>query len=328
MGRKTQEELEHEGNVTDFENQRRLRLANRRKGALPFETVRELRARASEMAVPEIVCGPFQTGTWGIIAGGPGTGKSMFVMGLAEAITLGRKFGDWTVPKARSMVIIDAEMTPHELARRIPMCIPDERLLICTLDLLERNGEPPFSLGNIADQTALKDGSAGYDVVVVDNIEYTLEPKEGRDIWHPETWGQVEPLTRWAKAANKLLILIDHTNKDGHVQGSLAKQRGASFVMTLEPQFVEQSALAFSSSFSKMRYQIDESLKRKRVWWLDEFGDWHCEPEESKKNQIIDLMRQGISRKDIIAETGASRSFVYKICRQNKRLLPRKGGDK
>ena len=38
-----------------------------RTAKLPFESLNELRVRASQMADSEVVCGPLQTGTWGII---------------------------------------------------------------------------------------------------------------------------------------------------------------------------------------------------------------------------------------------------------------------
>jgi len=289
-----------------------------RNGALPFETITQLRTRAAEMSVPEVICGPFQSGTWGIIAGCPGVGKSMFTTALARAMTMGVELGEWRSPKKRRVAIIDAEMTPNEIDPRVPGEVSD-RLTYCTLDLLDRNNRVPFSLGNTTDQAGLMAACLDADVIIIDNIEYTLEPAPNRDIFHPETWAQVAPLTRWAKASNKLLILVDHTNASGNVQGTLSKQRGASFVAVIEPEFRENAALCFSVAFPKMRYQVGPGMKAKATWWLDEHG-WHQEKQMNIKDEIIELIRDGLTPAQILKEVDCTRAFVYRVYKQNKHL--------
>jgi len=245
----------------------------------------------------------------------------MFTIALAEAIANGSLIGDWRAPKKRYVYILDAEMTPIEIDQRVPLTVDDEYLFYTTIDLLERMGRGAWKLGDPLDNELFCNSGAAFDVLIVDNIEYTLEPAEGRDIWHPETWRRVETLTRWAKAHNKLLIFVDHLNKDGGVQGTLSKQRGASFIIKLESEYKEDSALCFMSSFTKCRYLVEPDLKRKRMWWLDDWG-WHCEKEAKPKDKIIDLIKEGAIQKQIKMETGLSQGYISKIMRKNKHLNP------
>ena len=315
----------YDDNVRDFKQKHDKRsdqpLSERLR--LPAEWQTDIQERANRMPPPETVIGPLQTGCWGIIAAAPGVGKSMFAAMLAKAIS-GEYWGKachWKAPKRRRTLLIDAEMTPHELAMRYDDEPMGEHFALCHLDLLERHDMPAFSLGDDMHQMLLMEAGRYADVIIVDNIEYTLEPAEGHNIWAPETWAQVEPLTRWAKAKNKLLIFIDHLNKEGGVQGSLAKQRGASFVIHLEPEWVEKSKLAFTSHFKKLRYLVNEDeLRRDVLWWLEDMG-WQAEVRKSTKDLVIELRNEGMSNKQVAKELGVSERTARRISRKNKHLI-------
>jgi len=269
------------------------------------------------------VIGPLQTGTWGILAAAPGVGTSMWLAMLTKAIASNKfgRAGSWMAPTRRTVLLIDAEMSPQEIASRYADADFGDYLGICSLDLLERLNERPFSLGNDYDQAQLFAAAEPFDVILIDNIEYTLEPAAGHNIWAPETWAQVEPITRWAKSRNKLLIFVDHLNKEGGVQGSLAKQRGASFVIKLEPEYVERAQVAFTHSFSKLRYLVDDPLLKRNVkWWLID-SDWYTELSLTKKEQVINLGKLELKPKQIAKEVGLSERRVYEILRKNKHLL-------
>lgn len=290
---------------------------------LKFEFTDSLMKRAEQLPNPQTVIGPFQTGTWGIVAAAPGVGKSMWMQWLITQVAAETPPVDvagWNMPERRHVLLIDAEMGVHELASRYSGHEYGEALAITHLDLLDRLGQPSFSLGNPEDQAALTVTAYLFDVIIIDNIEYTLDPAQGHNIWAPETWAQVAPLTHWAKANNKLLILVDHTNKEGGVQGSLSKQRGASFVITLESEYIERADLAFTSHFKKYRNQIDRKIIQDRTWWLD--GDaWQCKINPTKTEQVVEMSNHGLSAKEIGSAIGLSKSQVYRIINRNRHLI-------
>ncbi len=287
---------------------------------MPIYTMSELRHAAANMPDPETILGPFQTGTWGILAALPGVGKSMFLSAMARAVALGLPLGDYAAPtKLRSVAIVDAEMSEKEIHDRMPLDVPDTVHFI-TMGLMERHDHSPFSLGNRVDQKDLIRicEEKFIDVIFIDNIEYTLEPAPGKDIWHPETWKQVIPLIRWAKMTGRMLVFIDHLNAQGGVQGSLSKQRGASFVMKLDADYEEHAVMCFKSHFVKIRYIVNNPLKANRRWWLDDSGEWQCEREISKHDQVIKLLIEEVPQKDIALEVGLSRGQVSKLARKFK----------
>ena len=300
-------------------------------GQMGSMTMSELRSQARLAPDPTLYLGPFQSGTWGIIAAMPGVGKSMFTSAIARAVSLGLPLGDWK-PGSRLLQvgIVDAEMSEKELSDRFPVDTPDTVHFITT-DMLERQELDPFSLGRDFDQNELIRicEEKNIDVIVIDNVEYTLEPAENskHDVWHPSTWKQVFPLQRWAKSTNRLLIFIDHLNKDGKVQGSMAKQRGASFVMKLEADYEEGASLCFMSSFDKLRYILPGKTKAKYRWWLD--GDeWQCERQLDIKDQIALLLRDPdtkYTQKQIGEMVGIGQSMVNRYVQQLR--ADKKAGD-
>ncbi len=287
---------------------------------MPIQTMSELRAAAAKMPDPETVLGPFQTGTWGILAALPGVGKSMFISAIMRAVSLALPLGDYAAPaRMHSVGVVDAEMSEKEIHERMPMDTPDTVHWITT-DLLERHDHIPFSLGNRSHQAALIEQCERLNLrmIFIDNIEYTLEPAPGKDVWHPETWRQVIPLIRWAKRTGRVLVFIDHLNAQGGVQGSLAKQRGASFVMKLEADYEEHAVMCFRAKFIKIRYMVSNNLKANRKWWLEDSGEWRCEREMSKHDQVAQLLVEGVAQKDIALEVGLSKGQISKLARKFK----------
>lgn len=290
---------------------------------LPIETFLDMCLRGDAMLTPEPIIGQFMTGTWGIIAGAPGVGKSIIAAQLARAIAQGTAFCDWMPDKPRRVALIDAEMTPLELRDRIGSGdIPN--LYVSTLDLMERKGRECFGLGgDQCDQTALMRVCKNFDVIIIDNIEYTLEPAPGKDIWHPESWKLVHPLLSWAKASNKLLILIDHTNAQGGVQGGLSKQRGASFIITLARSWVEDALHAFEWIPGKCRYQTSRENLAKREFWIDPDGAWHSEVVANMADQIRELVAEGKDLAEIRKEMKGicSADYCRKIVKRSGRSI-------
>ncbi len=271
-------------------------------GPLPLESFFEMCQRADQMTLPEPVIAHFVTGTWGVIYGPPGSGKSLAVGQLVRAIATGGKWCDFQAEKPRKVALIDAEMTPYELAGRIGAAeIPN--LYVSTLDLMERKGREAFYIGgDQADQKALMEACKDFDVIVIDNIEYTLMPADDKDIHHAETWKRVHPLLSWAKGNGKLLILVDHSNAQGNLMGSLSKQRGASFTVKVTKSWRKDTEVCFEWKPEKTRYQADRKLLRLRSIYLRPNGEWYSQVIKNNAEEIIDLIEAGYEKKEIVKE--------------------------
>lgn len=275
---------------------------------LPIRSLAQLRARAESMPKKESVLGPFSTGEWGIIYGPPAVGKSMISNGMALAIANGTSLAGFPAgTRPRNVLLIDCEMTPQEI---IPRWQGDHnRIFYCDTDLLESKELGSFQLNDPGWQTALMDVCKQHniEVVIIDNLEYALSPVGGQKAFDDEVFKSVYPLTRWAKITNRLLIMLDHSNAQGTIQGRIQKMRGASFVWQLVNQAEQGGQIRFEGSFrppgGKMRASFDDDRAWQKVWTYSVLSGWAAEGPASIEQQSINMhFEENMTSKEIAKE--------------------------
>lgn len=283
-----------------------------------FQAFNSLRALADSMPAPQTLLGPFKTGQVGFLAAPAGVGKSMFALAVTGAITRSEGLGVWEAAPAgeqgvRLGKVIDAELTPADLVQRIRTlrmeASPIQYDHYTFRDICNREH---FSLGNPVHQAYLMQNCERADVIVVDNVTFTLDPAEGHTLYSPETIAQMRPLFNWIRAAGKLLILVDHTNAQGQLAGSLHKHRLADWVALLEPDtLVGDLSIAFTLKFDK--YRGEGRPKKDIAWKMTERGVWSAEYLQTLPDQIKELLRDGMSAKEVAEELGCSVRYVHKF---------------
>src|SRR5260221_7239969 len=55
----------------------------------------------------------------GVIAGGPGAGKTVVATTIAVHVALGKEIFGWKVDRPRSVLVVDAKSNGHEIKRRV-----------------------------------------------------------------------------------------------------------------------------------------------------------------------------------------------------------------
>jgi hypothetical protein len=279
-----------------------------------WQTPNQLAEFAANEPEQTPLLGPFKRSQVGWLAAPPGAGKSMFALALAGAISMGSDFGPWEghrdLLKTR---VVDAELTARDLLGRLTVL--GHRHSMMDFDhygnraALDLNG---FRLGHPDDQDYIMHTCAQSAVVVIDNVTFTLDPAEGHNLYSPETINQMRPLFNWAKATGKLLIMVDHTNAEGKLAGSLNKQRLADWVIYLEPDsLLDTTELAFTVKWDK--YRGEGRPKNEHSFTMDSLGKWEHREVIPLSAQVTEMLQDGIKHKDIADELGCSVTYVRKI---------------
>ena len=275
-------------------------------------TFTAMKVYAESLPDQEVCLGPFRTGQWGIIAAPPGAGKSLFALAIAKAMASGQPLGVWEAGKPRQVIMVDAEMSMRALVGRVESfgtC--PENLRFVTTESLMLAGQDPLSIGLPAVQAALR--AMDWDTLILDNIEYLLDPVPGGDgnIWDPSTWKQMHPFVNWCLANNKLLIFIDHTNKAAQVQGSTAKQKGASFVFILAPDELEPGDYA-RFYLDRAKYRDKLNGQPQHMEWVASAAGWQSRYTLTRKERAREMKADGASNNEIAEALGVEIRQVQK----------------
>ena len=184
----------------------------------------------------EQVCGPLSSASVGIIAGEPGVGKSLWVLDMCAHIAAGQDFESWRVPKPLAVLYIDGEMPGSFIQERLLNMPASDNLWMVYEDWLQAHGEPQIDLGLQAHQDRFLSPlyQSTFDIFVFDTTFSVLSAPPGSDMWRPEYWSQVQGFNRKMRAAGKVVIYVDHTNRQGQTQGTSAKKQGIEFEWLLE----------------------------------------------------------------------------------------------
>jgi RecA-family ATPase len=270
---------------------------------------------AANTPEPVSVLGPFKRGQVGFIAAPPGVGKSMLAMAILGAICKGEGFGPWEGSQAQHGYLLDCELTPRDLLGRLNILNADHTLMrVDHYDFRASMDADAFSLGNTDHQAYLRWACKLMDVIVVDNVTFCLDPAPGSNLYAPETINQLRPLFNWIKATGKLLILVDHTNAEGHLSGSLNKQRLADWVVKLEADTcLDTMELAFTLKWAKYRGQ--GRPKRDTAFSMDMLGKWTHNEIIPLAEQVLEMLRDGATHKDIVQDLDCSIQYVKKLSR-------------
>jgi hypothetical protein len=274
--------------------------------------------RAAKAPEQENRLGPLRSGQVGWIAAPPGVGKSMFALAIACAIAEGKSLAGWPGSgEVNQVKLIDAELTDRALYARLESTATDgipEALLFNTWGVRETLGADSFSLGDPEHQLWLMQTARGAEVVIVDNVTFTLDPAPGGNMYSPETINQLKPLLSWAHNTNRLLILIDHTNAQGQLAGSLQKQRMADWVVLLDrDECVGDMDLAFTLKWDKYRDDDGPKAGAQEAWTMTKNKGWESRTILGLNEQIKELIVEGLDAKDIAKELDCSAQYVRRV---------------
>lgn len=161
--------------------------------------------------------------------------KSWIGYTFACALSIGNLYvGKWKSGDAVRVLYIDGEMRPNKIRKRISLIL--KGLGYCSI-------ERPFDIYIVKDSSGLNIDTdilseewqkkmeaelKGIDVIIIDNF-YSLTDNSQKAV--------KSAITSFGKLtqAGKTVIVLDHSNREGDLQGSIAKERAADLVIKIEP---------------------------------------------------------------------------------------------
>jgi predicted ATP-dependent serine protease len=259
-----------------------------------------------------------------LLPGWRGTGKTWFALSMADAISRGEPFGPWAAGDSVPVLYIDGELPPGDLQQRITyLNINQDRqskLYIYNDCQISGMGIKRASLLDTAWQKDLKDAvlDLGVKVIFFDNIS-SLTP--GIDENAKVAWDPVNQYLLDLRFSGVSAILLHHTSKNGGQRGTSGREDNIDMTIDLKhpPSYTPDLGCEFIVSFSKtrtpnrylseiksIRFKLSEDEKRSAMW------SWSFD-KSATRDEIIKLLKENVSNKDIAATCNVTPSYVSRI---------------
>lgn len=263
-------------------------------------------------------------GQTAMIHGWRGTGKSFFVQALAVAVASGSKFLDWHAEQCSKVLLIDGEMSGHELQERIQQQIlalgadPGDNLRILANDFQKDYVSIP-NLGSLEGQIKIEKHLKDVDLVIIDNLSCLCNAGPENEA---ESWAPVQEWLRDIKKTGLSVILVHHSGKSGLQRGTSKREDILDLVLGLKRPmgYQERDGARFVVNFEKSRGLYGASVEPFEVaLQADQQGQplWtHISVELSIKDLVVRLHDESYSVREISEEIGRSKSQVQRILKE------------
>jgi putative DNA primase/helicase len=266
--------------------------------------------------------------TAALVYGPPGIGKSFLALGIAWAVAQGGNQGGsflgWRAPKPRRVLYVDGEMGAAELRDRLALFgkLPDNLSIVPH----DRAGGARLDLGEEDGIVRLMAGWNDPQLLVLDTLS-ALTPSAcaGRD---PERRDGLQSFLLHLKQSRRAVLMVDHANKRGALNGTAQRAHAADLVMALRPP--EAGAVGgnarFEIHFEKSRQRVSSFPIVAELETVDGAGVWRWDAA-CRVDRLAALVRQGLSRSDVCETLGIERSWFFRLKAEARMrgLLPPKG---
>ncbi len=253
-----------------------------------------------------------------------GIGKTFFALNVGFCVASAGDFLCWKADKACNVLLIDGEMPMVSLQERLASIIVSSEY--------ERQAKfeiitPDMQLAGMIDlateegQQRLEPYLTDSDLIIVDNISTLC--RSGREN-EAESWLIVQEWALRMRSLGKSVLFIHHAAKNGNQRGTSRKEDILDSIIALKhPKDYDPSQGArFEVHFEKSRGFYGEqaqsllvNLKQyegKQVWEYTTLA-------QSTYQQVIDLMLEKYSQKEIADELGLNKSTVSRHVNRAKK---------
>jgi len=250
-----------------------------------------------------------------------GIGKTYAALSIAYAIAAGGKALRWEAPTPRRVLYVDGEMPAATLQERLANIVrgasfgppTNDALQFIASDLLPE-GLPSLRHEEVRD--ALDKVIDGVDVVILDNLSALaggLRENEADD------WEDVQRWLLSIRRRGKCVLFIHHAGKGGNQRGTSRREDVLDTVVALRRpgDYSADQGARFEVHLEKARgiagdeaepflAALMEADTGGLTWATSNLAD-------ERRAQAEDLLRDGISVRDVAEETGLSRSAVHRL---------------
>jgi putative DNA primase/helicase len=260
--------------------------------------------------------------TAALVYGPPGIGKSFLALGVAWAVASGGSFLGWRSPRPRRVLYVDGELGAAELRDRLALFgSPTDHLSILAHD---RPGGARLDLGEEDGIVRLMTAWNDPQLVVLD----TLSALAGLDR-DPERRDGLRCFLLHLKQNHRAVLMVDHANKRGALNGTARRPSAADLVMALRPPADPRPGgvcgnARFEIHFEKTRQRAPLMPVLAELQTVDGAGAWRWDAVGGRVERLAGLVGRGLSRRDVCEALGIERSrfFSLKAEARARGLLP------
>ncbi len=255
------------------------------------------------------------------VCGWRGIGKTLLLLGLADAVSRGVGFGPWAGSGNPIPVLyFDGEMVVSDILERASMLNLNPNLFFLSSHILHENGLPPPQIDVEAWQQKIQAILKANDIklFIIDNIA-SLTP--GTDQNLKEGFDAVNQWIMTLRYQGITTILVHHTGKGGDQRGTSAHEdhMDISISMRRPVNYRTTDGCRFLVTFTKYRLAHRELPKIADIEFSlqpDENGrmTWtYTSGQKVEKGFILSRLSEGAKGVDIAEELGCTPSRVSQL---------------
>ena len=261
-----------------------------------------------------------------LLTGWRGTGKTWFSMGICNAITTGKSFGPWKTENIVPCLYLEGEMAATDIKDRILSLSNGEQkapLYVYSDGYANSQGMPRASLLDQEWRTNIERFlvAKGIKFWVVDNLS-SLSP--GIDENSKQPWDEVNQWLLRLRFLGISTLLVHHTNKEGGQRGTSAREDNLDISLCLQRpmDYFPQDGARFVVKFTKTRIRTEDLPKIEDTEFqlkigLNDVLTWSYKNVRGhNKVEILKMLDQGVSQKEIVETLGIDKGYVSRIKKQ------------
>lgn len=267
-------------------------------------------------------------GSYHLIYGDAGVGKTYFILSLVHSMLTGESIGSWTPENLTGILYVDGEMHGQDMRERLKAFRRGSKaklgyLKIMSSYYLAMQDEKAIDITDPEWQATIilyLQENPDVRVVVLDNLGCLAPNMDQND---QREWSTLCDWILKLKRLNCAVILVHHPNKSGGQRGTGARNDAADTVIHLRDNKSSSASVDCKITFDKARGLMGEKREGFNFCLIVEDPDgtpvirWQtsekgCPKDGSKKSQILHLLEHGTSQADIVA-MGYDKAQVSKL---------------
>lgn len=250
-----------------------------------------------------------------------GMGKTFAAMSIAYAVATGGTALRWFAPQPRRVLYVDGEMPAVMLQERLGKIVcgvgqnpPDDDFLqILSADLRE------FGLPNIAEpagQKAIADAGANADLIVLDNLSSLASGMRENEA---DDWSPMQAWLLSLRRKGKSVLLVHHAGKGGQQRGTSRREDVMDTVIALRrpDDYQPEQGARFAVHLEKARGLTGADVAPFEAALIEASSGglaWKTtDLAAAQSERVKELMRDGLSIRDVAEATGLSKSAVHRL---------------
>jgi putative DNA primase/helicase len=244
---------------------------------------------------------------------------------MGMAIATGGEILRFKAPEPRKVLYVDGEMPASSMQERLSKLVtqnPNPSFFKIITPDLQENGIRDIATKE--GQEDIDEHLEGIDFLILDNLSTLIQSKSENDA------GDWIPVQQWLLSLRKRgisVLLIHHAGKGGQQRGSSKKEDILDTVIALKrpKNWSATDGVRFELHFEKNRgFEGEKALPFEASLSFDEQGrqTWVCKDlEERCLETVYDLLKEGLSQREIAKEMEVSLGKANRLVQQAKRQM-------